>query len=44
MEAEGKAIVYNWVCTYCGYFHRGREPPKECPQCFAGKDEFREEG
>ncbi|MBS3108161.1 rubrerythrin family protein [Candidatus Woesearchaeota archaeon] len=23
----------NWKCTQCGYIHRGKEPPKECPSC-----------
>jgi rubrerythrin len=23
----------NWKCSKCGYIHKGREPPKECPSC-----------
>lgn len=22
-----------WVCRECGYVHKGKEPPKECPSC-----------
>jgi len=22
-----------WVCSKCGYVHKGTEPPKECPSC-----------
>ncbi len=24
-----------WMCLVCGYVHRGREPPKVCPNCGA---------
>lgn len=23
----------NWVCRKCGYVHRGKTPPEECPAC-----------
>ena len=22
-----------WKCSKCGYIHKGKEPPKECPAC-----------
>jgi len=34
----------SWVCRVCGYRHRGRKPPKECPQCSSGSFEFYLEG
>lgn len=40
MKAGGKVDQVDWRCTYCGYVHSGEEAPEECPQCFAGKDEF----
>jgi len=24
-----------WMCLVCGYVHKGREPPKACPNCGA---------
>ncbi len=24
-----------WMCLVCGYIHKGREPPKACPNCGA---------
>lgn len=29
-----------WECTICGYIHEGDEPPDECPDCGADKDDF----
>lgn len=29
-----------WICTVCGYVHRGPEPPDECPVCGVGPEEF----
>lgn len=29
-----------WVCTVCGYVHRGPEPPDTCAVCGAGRDAF----
>lgn len=29
-----------WLCTVCGYVHRGPEPPETCPVCGAGRDAF----
>lgn len=25
-------LIY-WACIKCGYLHKGKEPPKECPSC-----------
>jgi nitrite reductase (NADH) large subunit len=30
-----------WLCTVCGYLHYGPEPPHECPQCGAGRGQFK---
>ncbi|MEG1710288.1 MAG: rubredoxin [Clostridia bacterium] len=29
-----------WRCKVCGYVHEGKEPPEQCPICFASKEEF----
>jgi rubrerythrin len=29
-----------WVCTVCGYVHKGSDAPDQCPQCKAKKDKF----
>ena len=29
-----------WVCTVCGYIHRGAEPPETCPVCGAPRELF----
>jgi len=29
-----------WLCTVCGYVHRGPEPPDECPVCGSPKERF----
>ena len=29
-----------WVCTVCGYIHRGAEPPQTCPVCGAPRELF----
>lgn len=31
-----------YVCSVCGYVYEGNEPPKECPQCKAPAEKFRE--
>lgn len=28
-----KEIEVVWICMKCGYLHKGKEPPKECPSC-----------
>lgn len=28
-----KEIEVVWICSKCGYMHKGKEPPKECPSC-----------
>jgi rubrerythrin len=43
MKAEERVKPVYWRCTYCGYGWVGVDAPDECPQCFAGKDEFTEE-
>lgn len=30
-----------WVCSVCGYVHKGAEPPEKCPLCGMPKDVFR---
>ncbi len=35
---EYKSIA--WRCTVCGYIHRGKKPPDECPVCGAPKKLF----
>jgi len=32
-----------FVCTICGYIHKGEEAPEQCPQCKAPKDKFKEQ-
>ncbi|MFA5247126.1 MAG: NAD(P)H-dependent oxidoreductase [Candidatus Micrarchaeia archaeon] len=29
-----------WICRVCGYRHKGRRPPRECPQCGSFGDEY----
>ncbi|HNR34083.1 MAG TPA: FAD-dependent oxidoreductase [Candidatus Hydrogenedentes bacterium] len=29
-----------WVCTVCGYVHRGETPPETCPVCGAPSSDF----
>lgn len=33
-----------WICSVCGYVHKGAEPPKECPICGVAKEYFDEAG
>jgi rubrerythrin len=28
-----KEEVITWVCTECGYTHKGKNPPELCPSC-----------
>lgn len=30
-----------WFCTNCGYIHRGKEAPEECPNCDHARGYFR---
>ena len=30
----------SWICSICGYVHLGDEPPANCPNCNAAKDDF----
>lgn len=30
-----------WICSVCGYIHRGEIPPEKCPLCGVPKDRFR---
>lgn len=30
-----------WFCTNCGYMHRGKEAPEECPNCLHAKGYFK---
>ncbi len=31
-----------WRCTVCGYIHKGKEPPRKCPNCGNPKEKFLE--
>lgn len=31
-----------WICSVCGYVHKGPEPPQECPVCKVKKEYFDE--
>lgn len=31
-----------FICTICGYVHKGNEAPEKCPVCKASKDKFKE--
>lgn len=31
-----------WICSICGYNHKGPEPPAKCPICAASKEYFDE--
>jgi rubrerythrin len=33
----------NWICSVCGYTHKGDAPPKECPTCKVGPEKFKEQ-
>jgi rubrerythrin len=32
-----------YVCSVCGYVHKGEEPPEKCPQCGAPAEKFNEQ-
>lgn len=34
------AEATTWICSVCGYVHRGTEPPDECPVCGVGPEDF----
>ncbi|HOZ35471.1 MAG TPA: rubrerythrin family protein [archaeon] len=36
-----KEIEVVWICSKCGYMHKGKEPPKECPSCGHPPEYFR---
>ncbi|MFH1399348.1 MAG: rubrerythrin [Candidatus Woesearchaeota archaeon] len=29
-----------WVCSKCGYVHKGKQPPEKCPSCSHEKEYF----
>ncbi len=31
-EFKSEEVIY-WVCKECGYLHKGKNPPEECPSC-----------
>lgn len=31
-----------FICTVCGYIHKGSEPPEACPVCYVESDKFKE--
>lgn len=31
-----------WRCTVCGYIHKGKQPPKKCPNCASPREKFLE--
>lgn len=33
-----------WICSVCGYVHKGPEPPAVCPVCGVKKEYFDEAG
>ncbi len=30
---RAKAEDVEWMCTKCGYIHKGKNPPEQCPSC-----------
>jgi len=45
-ELKGKTLFKKkkeivWICSKCGYMHKGKEPPKECPSCGHPTEYFR---
>jgi rubrerythrin len=30
-----------WVCSECGYIHKGKQPPEKCPSCDHGKEYYK---
>lgn len=44
MRMEGrKESMKTFICTVCGYVHRGDHAPSSCPLCHAPSDKFREQ-
>lgn len=39
-SAEETVAEKTYVCSVCGYVHRGEEAPGECPVCHVGADKF----
>lgn len=33
-----------WYCIYCGYIHRGEQPPEVCPVCGQDSTHFSTDG
>jgi CBS domain-containing protein len=33
-------MATEWVCQICGEAGRGEHPPRSCPKCHAGKEQF----
>ncbi|MFH1127682.1 MAG: rubrerythrin family protein [archaeon] len=47
-ELEGraedvKADGASWVCSVCGYVHKGNAAPSRCPSCDSPREKFRRE-
>ncbi len=45
-ELKGKTLLKKkkevvWICSKCGYMHKGKEPPKVCPSCGHPSEYFR---
>lgn len=40
---KGAIGMKTFLCTVCGYVHRGDEPPMSCPVCHASKEKFVEQ-
>lgn len=48
-ELEGKAERETvegvfWICSVCGYVHKGNEAPSRCPSCDSPQEKFRKHG
>ncbi len=35
-----KEEITTWICRKCGYMHKGKNPPEECPSCSHEKNYF----
>lgn len=35
-----KEVEVEWMCRKCGYVHKGKTPPSECPSCGHKKEDF----
>jgi rubrerythrin len=36
-ERDGENV---WMCSKCGYLHKGKTPPNKCPACLHPKENF----